>query len=177
MNVAAGAPGLRRRLRWPADLAKAAAGPLICAAVLAGALCAWVATGAGGTLTKVRLQVTLAAVPMRSSTPALAATIRTVGTYLTIRNVTGSADELIAVRTPVAARVMLATRPDLGSAPSAVPALTVPAHGTLALTPVTDDVILQDPALFENQATVPLTLVFRNAGEVTVDAGVTVPGT
>lgn len=158
-------------------LAKAAAGPLICAALLTGLLSAWVAAGAAGTLTKAGLRVTQAAVPMRSTTPSLAATISTAGTYLTISNLTGHADELVAVRSPDAGRVILATRAGLGTAPRTAASLTVPAHGTLTLTPVGDDAILVDPALFENHATVPLTLVFRDAGQLTVAAPVTIPGT
>lgn len=59
---------------------------------------------------------------------------------------------------------------------TAVSALTVPAHGTLTLSPVADDVVLQDPAPFESQAEVPLTLVFRHVGQVTIAAPVTLPG-
>jgi len=38
-------------------------------------------------------------------------------------------------------------------------------------------VVLQDPAPFETSASVPLTLTFRHAGTVTIDAPVTAPGT
>ena len=55
------------------DLARAAIGPVICAVVLTGLLSAWVATGGAGTLSRVKLQVSMAAVPMRAFTPAAAA--------------------------------------------------------------------------------------------------------
>ncbi len=163
--------------RWPARVARAAAGPVICAVVLTGLLSAWLAGGGAGTLTRVRLQVTLAAVPMRAVTPALADSIRTAGTFLTISNPGGSADELIAVRSPMARDVTLVTRDGLGGRQTTVSDLTIPAHGTLTLSPVADDVVLQDPLAFEGGPTVPLTLVFRDAGPVTIDAPVTVPGT
>jgi hypothetical protein len=47
----------------------------------------------------------------------------------------------------------------------------------LYLSPLTDDVVLEDPAPFENSAGVPLTLVFRHAGQVTIEASVATPGT
>ena len=50
------------------ELGRAAFGPVICAVVLIGLLSAWVATGGAGTLSRVRLQVSLAAVPMRAFT-------------------------------------------------------------------------------------------------------------
>ena len=67
-----GPPGPPGRT-WPRDLLRAAAGPVLCAVVLIGLLSAWVATGGAGTLTRVRLEVTLAAVPMRAFTPQAAA--------------------------------------------------------------------------------------------------------
>jgi soluble P-type ATPase/copper(I)-binding protein len=167
--------GLARR--WPASVAQAAAGPVICAVALTGLLSAWLAGGGAGTLTRVRLQVTLAAVPMRAVTPALADSIRTAGTFLTISNPGGSADELIAVRSPLARDVTLVTRDGLGGRQTTVSDLAIPAHGTLTLSPVADDAVLQDPVAFEGRPTVPLTLVFRDAGPITIDAPVTVPGT
>jgi copper(I)-binding protein len=167
----------RQGHHWLVELARAAAIPLACAAAVTGLLSAWAATGGAGTLTQVRLQVTLAAVPMRSYTPVVAATVRSAGTFLTITNFTGTADELIAVRSPVASHAVLARRGTLGAVPSPVSALVIPAHGTLTLSPVTDDVILEDPAPFESQPTVPLTLVFRQAGQITINAPVTLPGT
>ena len=53
---------------WLRDLARAAAGPVICAAVLTGLLSAWVATGGTGSIVAQRVQVTQAAVPMRGFT-------------------------------------------------------------------------------------------------------------
>jgi copper(I)-binding protein len=162
---------------WIAAPARAVAGPLICAAVLIGLLSAWVATSGAGTLTRVRLEVTLAAVPMRAFTPKASDAIHEAGIYLTIRNLSGTPDELIAVRSPLATHITLSTRDGLGAAGTAVSALTVPGHGTLTLSPLSDDVVLENPAPFEDRGSVPLTLVFRDAGQITIDAPVTAPDT
>ena len=159
------------------DLARAAFGPVICAVVLTGLLSAWVAAGGAGTLSRVRLQVSLAAVPMRAFTPQAAAAIGTATTFLTIRNLSDTPDELIAARSPIARRVVLTTRADPGGPRTAVAGLAIPADGTLTLSPFGSDLILQDPHLYESAGTVPLILTFRHAGTVTVEATVTAPGT
>ncbi len=161
---------------WLGDLLRAAAGPVLCAVVLIGLLSAWVVTGGAGTLVRVRIHVTLAAVPMRAFTPEAAAAVGTATTFLTIKNLSGTPDELVAARSPIASRVVLTER----SGPAArtvVGGLAIPAHGTLTLSPFGDDLVLEHPAPYETSATVPLTLTFRKAGTVTIDAAVTGPGT
>jgi copper(I)-binding protein len=37
--------------------------------------------------------------------------------------------------------------------------------------------VLENPARFEDLGSVPLTLVFRDAGQITIDAPVTAPNT
>jgi copper(I)-binding protein len=159
------------------DLARAAIGPVLCAAVLTGLLSAWVAAGAAGTLSRISLQVSLAAVPMRAFTPRAAASAGPATTFLTIRNLSGTPDELVAVRSPIARHVLLTERAGPDAPRIAVAGLAIPAHGTLSLSPFGADVVLQDPAPFETSATVPLTLTFRHAGPVTIAATVTAPGT
>jgi len=159
------------------DLLRAVAGPVICALAVIGLLAAWVGTGAGGTLTRVRLQVTEAAVPMRAFTQQAADAVPTAATFLTIRNLSGTPDDLIAASSPFARRVVLTGRTGPARQPAQVAALVIPAHGTLTLTPVGDDLVLQQPSPYESRATVPLTLTFRYAGTVTIDATVTGPGT
>jgi copper(I)-binding protein len=159
----------------PRDLIRSAAVPLICVLVLLGVLSGWVASGGAGTLTRVRLQVTQAAVPMRGFIPGTAAGAAT--TYLTIRNLTGTADELLAVASPIASRIVLTVRAGPAGARTAVGGLVIPAHGSLILSPFGDDVVLQDPVPYETLGTVPLTLTFRQAGTVTIDVGITAPGT
>ena len=162
---------------WPAELARAAAGPVICAMVLIALLSAWVASRGAGTLTPVRLKVTLAAVPQRAFTVKAADAAGAAYTYLTIRNLTSTPDELLAVRTPIASRVLLTERSGLAGKRIAVPSLAIPGNGTLTLSPLTADAVLENPAPFEATGDVPLTLVFRNAGTVTIEAPVTPPGT
>jgi copper(I)-binding protein len=160
------------------DLLRAIAGPVICAVVVTGLLAAWAGTGGAGTLTRVRLQVAQAAVPMRAFTPQAAAAVHAAATFLTIRNLSGTPDELLAARSPLARRVMLRHRggPAQGGRAQAGP-LVIPAHGTLTLTPFGDDLVLQQPSPYETRAAVPLTLTFRHSGTVTIDAPVTAPGT
>ena len=159
------------------DLARAAIGPVICAVVLTGLLSAWVSAGGAGTLSRVKLQVSLAAVPMRAFTPRAAASARPATTFLTIRNLSGTPDELVAARSPIARHVVLTVRNGLAGPRVVVSDLAIPAHGTLTLSPFGDDVVLQEPAPFETRQSVPLILTFRQAGTVTIEATVTAPGT
>jgi copper(I)-binding protein len=159
------------------DLARGAIGPVICAVVLVALLSAWVATGGAGTLSQVRIQVSLAAVPMRAFTPQAAAAIGTATTFLTIRNLSDTPDELIAARSPIARHVVLTTRAGPGGPRIAVAGLAIPADGTLTLSPFGNDLVLTDPTPFESTGTVPLILTFRDAGTVTIEATVTAPGT
>lgn len=159
----------------PRDLARAVAGPLICVIVLLGLLSAWVTTGGAGTLTRIRLQITLAAVPVRGFTPQTASGAAT--TFMTIRNLTGTPDELLSVTSPVASRVVLTERTGPAAAQTVVSDLVIPAQAALILSPFGDDIVLQDPGSYEYRTTVPLTLTFRHAGTVTIDAVVTLPGT
>ena len=149
---------------------------MICAVVLIGLLTAWTASRGAGTLTRVQIQVTLATVPMRAFTTQAADAVGTAQVYLVIRNLAAVPDELIAVHTPIAGRVIF-TQGGLSSHQTQVAGLTVPAAGTLSLSPLTGGLVIEHPVPFENRRTVPLTLVFRHAGQVTVDAAVTAPFT
>jgi copper(I)-binding protein len=168
------APGGPDTLR---DLARAAAGPVICATVLIALLSAWAGAGGAGTLTRIKLQVTQAAVPMRAFTPQAAATEKSATTFLTIRNLTATPDELVSVTSPIARRVILTERSGPAAPRSTVTSLTIPARGTLTLSPLGADIVLQDPIPYETLQTVPLTLTFQHSGTVTIDAPVTAPGT
>jgi copper(I)-binding protein len=168
--------GAGRAPAWFPELARAAAGPAICALVLIGALCGWVASGGAGTLTSVQLKITLAAVPMRAYSAKESAAVGSAPTYLVIRNLSGTPDQLVAVRTPLARRAVLTERSGPAATPATVPALVVPANGTLTLSPLGSDVVLEHPGAYESGTEVPLTLVFRHAGTITIDAPVTAPG-
>jgi copper(I)-binding protein len=158
------------------ELLRAAAGPVICAVVLTGLLSAWVASGAAGTLTKARIQVSLAAVPMRAFTAQAADAVAVAHVYLDIRNLSGTPDELIAVRSPIALRTVFIQH-GLGTRQTTVTGIPIPADGSLTVNPLTDDVVLERPIPYERARAVPLTLVFRHAGQITIDAAVTAPGT
>jgi copper(I)-binding protein len=157
------------------EAVRAAAGPSICVVVLLAVLSAWVSTGGAGTITRIRLQVSLAAVPMRAYTKQAASRIGAASTFLTIRNFSGTADALVAVRSPIARHVDLTERGP-GGRTITVSSLEIQPHGTLNLTPFGDDVVLRDPSPFENLQTVPLTLTFRHGGTFTIQAPVTAPG-
>lgn len=162
---------------WLSDLVRAAAIPAGCAVVLIGLLVAWVATGGAGTLHRVRLQVSQASIPARGYTAASAAAVPAAGLYLTIHNLTGQPDQLTAVSSPAAGRIELTERQAVGGPRTVVRQLTVPAHGTLRLTPFGDDVILENPVPYETRASVPLVLTFRHTGRLSVTAAVSAPGT
>ncbi len=96
---------------WLRELARAAAGPVICAAVLIGLLSAWVVTGGTGDIVSQRVEVTQAAVPMRAFTGAdPASPSGPADTFLTIWNPGQKADELLSVSSPIAHRIVLVRR-------------------------------------------------------------------
>ena len=161
---------------WLRDLARAAAGPVICAAVLTGLLSAWVVSGGAGHIVTQRVQITQAAVPMRGFTAA-AAPSGPAATFVTVWNPGKKADELVAASSPVANHIVLIRRGGPEDPGTVVPELTIPAGHTVMLTPFGDDVVLKDPSRYEGDATVPLTLTFRRAGRITVTADVSAPGT
>ena len=125
----------------------------------------------------MQIQVTQATVPMRAFTLQAADAISAAQVYLVIRNLAAVPDELIAVRTPIATRVIFTQGGALGGRQTQVPGLAVPAAGTLSLSPLTGGLLIEHPVPFEKRQTVPLTLVFRQAGQITVDATVTAPFT
>jgi copper(I)-binding protein len=183
-HPAAAHPAAGGQRSWAGELVRAAAAPVICAAALIGLLSAWVSIGGAGTVSRVRIQVTLAAIPMTSFAASRDAAAGRAGAYLTIRNRSGSADELTGASSPAASRVIL-TRPAaggaLGAGPgagvgSAVAGLRIPAHGAVTLTPFGVDVVLIGAAGLRAGQHVPLALVFRQAGRVTIEATVTPPG-
>lgn len=159
-----------------AELARAAAAPVISAVLVTGLLSGWVITGGAGTVTRVEVRVTLAAVPMRAYVASRARAIHAAPTYLTIRNLASVPDELLSVGSPVSSHVVLAGPPGPRGARPVVRGITIPARGSVTLTPFSVDVVLMNPVRYEADMTVPLTLIFRHAGRVHVDAQVTAPG-
>ena len=159
-----------------AEVVRAAAAPLISAILITGLLAGWVASGGAGSVTRIQVQITLAAVPMRAYLPRQASAIHQAPTYLTIRNLSSQPDELLSASSPIARRVILTGPPGPHGTRPTVPGLAIPAHGSITLSPLSDDVVLIDPAPYESEMTVPLTLVFRHAGRVQVGATVSGPG-
>jgi copper(I)-binding protein len=153
-----------------AQLLRAAAGPVVCAAVLLGLLSAWVASGGAGAISKVRIEVSSAAVAMPAipGGPAYA--------YIVLHNL-GGADRLESVSAPDGGTAEIVLHH--GSAAGAgtvVRSLLIPAHSTVSLTPFGADIVVSGARL--NYGTlVPLTLTFRVAGRVVAEATVTAPGT
>jgi copper(I)-binding protein len=154
-----------------AGLLRAAIAPVICSALLLAMLSAWVITGGDGTLTRVTIEITTAAV----AEPASAGT--SAPTYLTVVNLSG-ADRLVSVTTPDARRVELVQHDGDPATPGkALTGAPIGAHATVTFSPFGTDIVLIDPARLGVGASVPLTLRFASAGRVTVDATVTPPGT
>ncbi|HUB41220.1 MAG TPA: copper chaperone PCu(A)C [Streptosporangiaceae bacterium] len=156
-----------------ADLARAAVAPLVCSVILVVVLAAWVVSGGGGELSRVRIQVTQATVPMVSYT-ARDAVGKNAAAYLTVRNLAPVADVLVSASSPAAGRVVV-TRA-VTQHPAAA-ALAIPAGGSISLSPFGADLVLIHPRALTSGESVLLRLRFRHAGVVTVTASVTPPGT
>ena len=152
------------------------AAPLACAVALAGLLSVWVATGGGGTLRRMPLQFSLAAISSPRSPAVRGGPGPTAPAYLTIKNLAGP-DELLSARAP-AGRVILAGR---GSQPLGAGAhltgLAIPGHAVTTLTPFGPDIVVIRPRAMPIGDSLPVTLTFRHAGQITVDFAVTPPGT
>lgn len=95
--------------------------------------------------------------------------------YLRIDNAAPLADTLLGISTPVAARVEIHRTVERGAMRRMEPlaALPIPAGGRAVLEPGASHGMLVDPVgELAPGDRVPLTLLFRNAGEVRVDAAV-----
>jgi copper(I)-binding protein len=158
-----------------ADLARAAGAPVVCGIVVIVLLAAWVIAGGGGAISRVRVEVTRATVPMVSYTRNGAAGKNAL-VYLTIRNLSKTPDVLLSAASSAAAGVVL-TRHVTAQPAADTRGLVVPAGGTLTLSPFAADLVLIRPKSLVSGQDVVITLRFRNAGTVTVDAAVTPPGT
>ena len=174
-------PVLATRPALPGDslvgLLKAALVPLAAAAVITGLLAAWVVTGGAGTLRRADLRVTLAAVPLPFGATAPAPAGTPAPLYLTITN-SGGPDELLGATSPLAGGIALVRAGH--SAPGGanlLAGLGIPARGSVSLSPFGADLVLLRPGKLTVGEAVPVTLVFRHAGRITVTATVTEPGT
>jgi len=167
VSAGRGGPGTgeaRGAGRTGRELARAAAAPVLCAAAVIGLLSAWVGIGGAGTIDRVQLEVTFAALPVSAAPGGT-----TTAPYLTIRNFSGRAYELTAASSPDARRVTVRRRGTGG--------LVIPAHGTVTFSPFGNDIELAGTRPLRVGELVPLTLVFGQAGRVTVESTVTPAGT
>ena len=152
-------------------LLRGALAPVICGAVLLGLLSAWVAIGGAGTIKHVSIDITSVSV----ATPASSGG-QGLG-YLSVANL-GSADRLVSVTTPDARRVEFIEHESGAVGPERMLGdIAIPAHATLDLNPFTTDIVLVGCKSLTPGTTIPLVLRFAAAGEVTVQAAVTPPGT
>jgi copper(I)-binding protein len=152
------------------QLLRAGLAPVICALVLLGLLTGWVASGGAGTISRVRIKISSAslAMPVIPNGPAYA--------YLVVENL-GAADTLESAAVPGARQVRIVRHNGSAASPGRVlTGLAIRANGTVSLSPMGPDIELIGAHLIYGQD-VPLTLTFRNAGRVTVEAVVTPPGT
>ena len=153
-----------------AQLLRAGLAPVICALVLLALLTGWVASGGAGTISRVRIKISSAslAMPLTPDGPAYA--------YLIVQNL-GAADTLESATVPGARQVRIVRHNGSAAGPGRILAnLAIPANGTVSLSPMGPDIELIGARLIYGQD-VPLTLTFRNAGRVSVEAMVTPPGT
>jgi copper(I)-binding protein len=152
------------------QLLRAGLAPVVCALVLLGLLTGWVASGGAGTISRVRIKISSAslAMPVTANGPAYA--------YLVVENL-GAADTLESATVPGARQVRIVRHNGSAAGPGRIMAsLAIPAHGSVSLSPMGPDIELIGAHLIYGQA-VPLTLTFRNAGRVSIEAMVTPPGT
>ncbi len=147
------------------DLARAGAAPAVCGLLLLALLVTWVLAGGGGTINRERIRVTQAAVPMPSFLSS-GITRHRAPVYLTLSNLAGTSDELVAASSPAAARIVIGPGGPV----------TIPARSTISLSPFGPDLVLISPRRLITGQQVLLRLRFRHAGTILVDASVTAPG-
>jgi len=153
-------------------LLKAAIAPVLSAAALVGLLTIWTVSGGAGTLRRVHVDVTLAAIPL-SFRPGAGNALPAATTYLEIRNL-GSHDDLVGARSPMARGALLVRR---GRTPLAargrLAKIPLPAGSTLDLSPFGTDLVLIRPRPLHIGEIVPVTLDFQYSGPVRIDLIVT----
>ena len=153
-------------------LLRAAAVPVLAAAVLIGLLTGWTLAGGAGSLRRVQVEVKLAAIPL-SLRPGAGVGLSYATTYLQLRNL-GSAGRLIGARSPDARGVLLVRD---GRAPFArgarLAGIELTPGAITDLSPFGADLILLHPRALHAGEIVPVTLEFSRAGDLLVDLVVT----
>ncbi|GAU70177.1 hypothetical protein SSP35_17_00320 [Streptomyces sp. NBRC 110611] len=144
--------------------------PLLTCLATLGMLTAWTATGNAGT--PAQLTVTEGRVLVPSGSEATAA-------FFTVRNTGGADDVLTGVTGPAGHRAMLGRTVDIGRnarSMAMVRAVTVPAGGTLRMTPTTLDIMISPPPALAPGDRLTVTLHFRDSPPQTVRARAVRPG-
>jgi copper(I)-binding protein len=147
---------------------RAALAPVAAAAVILDGLALWAVSGHAGRPARVHVWSAWVMTPTAPRTAA----------YFTLANTGDVADELLEVRSPAAAMAMLGRQVERAGAERMAMGgtLTVPAHGTVRMTPFTVNVMLQPRTALPTGRMVPFTLVFRHSGTVHTNAEVVPPG-
>ncbi|GHF38186.1 membrane protein [Streptomyces mashuensis] len=153
-----------------ASALRAALVPVTAGAVALAGLTAWTASGAAGRPAHVRVDNGRMLLPF--GVDDTAATFR-------LRNDGDADDELLGVDVPSAGGAMLSRTVVANGAGSMrmVHSATVPAHGTLEMSPHGLDVMVYRPPDVRVGDRVPVVLRFRESGTVRVEAVVVRPGT
>ncbi|WP_331766826.1 copper chaperone PCu(A)C [Embleya sp. NBC_00896] len=156
----------------PIDLLKAAAGPLVAAALALALLTVWTAAGQAGSAPNLSISDGRIHLPMPGNSQATSA-------YFTIRNSGDSNDELVSASTPASDDVGLSFHTYTGYAGRMwmTEALPIPAKGLLGMTASGSNIMLDSPKPLRAGDTVPFTLRFRHSGTMHVTAVVVAPGT
>ncbi|MFE7297026.1 MULTISPECIES: copper chaperone PCu(A)C [unclassified Streptomyces] len=148
----------------------AGAVPLLTCLATLGTLTAWTATGNAGT--PARLTATDGRVLIPAGNDATAA-------FFTLRNTGTANDVLTGVTGPPGHRTMLSRDVAIGRnarSMSMVEGVTVPAGGTLTMTPTTLDIMISPPPRLAPGDRLTFTLHFRDSPPLTVDARAVRPG-
>ncbi|MEU1376576.1 copper chaperone PCu(A)C [Streptomyces triculaminicus] len=149
--------------------ARAALVPVAACALALGGLTAWTASGAAGRPGSVTVEDARVLLPFGLDNTA--ATVR-------LRNTGDVADELVGVDVPTAGGAMLSRTVVKNGAGSMkmVGSATVPARGTLEMSPHGLDIMVYRPPKLQVGERLPLVLRFRESGVVRAEAVVVRPG-
>ncbi|WP_030067251.1 copper chaperone PCu(A)C [Streptomyces natalensis] len=143
---------------------RTAAVPLLVWLVTLGALTAWTATGNAGTPARLRAAEGRVLIPYGTESTAA---------FFTLRNTGTANDVLTGVTAPPGRRAMLSRTVDIGRNAGRMEmagAVTVPAGGTLRMTPSGLDVMVTPPPRLAPGDRLTFTLHFRDSPPLTVRA-------
>ncbi|GAB2592558.1 copper chaperone PCu(A)C [Streptomyces capparidis] len=145
--------------------------PVVACAVALGGLTAWAASGAAGSPARVQVTSGRVLLPYGDT--------RDTAAFFRISNVGGADDELVSVTSPAAGDVALGRHAATGRGTAAkrvVDSLTVPAGGTVAMSPHGVDIVLVARGTWRVGDVVPFVMDFRHSGRVRAEAVVIRPG-